>query len=88
MPAFGLNRTHGHGNDDGGGMVFEYGAKVAAQEKDKRWRTFTRLAMQPGDSIVAYACKGTGKHMNWAKAAGDNSVTFPTDEEINKAYGN
>jgi hypothetical protein len=62
--------------------------KVAAQEKDKRWRTFIRLSMQPGDSIVAYACKGTGKHMNWAKAAGDNSVIFPTDEEINKAYGN
>ncbi len=61
--------------------------KVAAQENDKRWRVFSRLTMQPNDSIVAYACKGTGKHMSWVKAAGDNSVTFPTDEEINLQYG-
>lgn len=61
--------------------------KVAAQEKDKRWRVFSRLAMQPNDSIVAYACKGTGKYMSWVKAAGDNSITFPTDEEINLQYG-
>ncbi|HOS49479.1 MAG TPA: hypothetical protein PLG57_12610 [Bacteroidia bacterium] len=61
--------------------------KVAAQENDKRWRVFSRLAMQPNDSIVAYACKGTGKYMSWVKAAGDNSITFPTDEEINLQYG-
>jgi hypothetical protein len=61
--------------------------KVAAQENDKRWRVFSRLAMQPSDSIVAYACKGTGKYMSWVKEAGDNSITFPTDEEINLQYG-
>lgn len=61
--------------------------KVAAQENDMRWRVFSRLAMQPNDSIVAYACKATGKYMSWVKVAGDNSVTFPTDEEINLQYG-
>jgi hypothetical protein len=60
--------------------------KVAAQESDKRWRTFSRLNMQPNDSIVAYACKGTGKHMMWVRKAGDNVIVFPTDEEINQQY--
>lgn len=60
--------------------------KVAAQETDKRWRTFSRLNMAPGDSIVAYACKGTGKHMMWVRKAGDQVIVFPTDEEINQQY--
>jgi hypothetical protein len=63
--------------------------KVAAQEADKRWRTFSRLNMQPNDSIVAYVCnKGTGtvKHMTWVRKAGDLSIAFPTDEEINNQY--
>ncbi|MBK9401842.1 MAG: hypothetical protein IPN36_13625 [Bacteroidetes bacterium] len=60
--------------------------KVASQEADKRWKTFSRLNMQPGDSIVAYACKGTGKYLYWVRKAGDAVIVFPTDEEINNQY--
>ncbi len=61
--------------------------KVAAQESDKRWRTFNRLEMLPKDTIVAYACKGTGKYMTWVRRAGDQTFVFPSDEEINTQYG-
>lgn len=60
--------------------------KVAAQESDKRWRSFSRLTMHPGDSIVAYACKGTGKYLYWVRKPGDAQYVFPTDEEINQQY--
>lgn len=60
--------------------------KVAAQEADKRWRTFNRLEMLPKDTIVAYACKGTGKYMTWVRKTGDATFVFPTDEEINNQY--
>ncbi len=60
--------------------------KVAAQENDKRWKTFSRLNMEPGDSIVAYACKGSGKYLYWVRKAGDNVIVFPTDDEINQQY--
>lgn len=60
--------------------------KCAAQESDKRWRTFTRLALAPNDTIVAYACKGTGKYLYWVREMNDNTVTLPSDEEINTQY--
>lgn len=61
--------------------------KCAAQETDKRWRTFTRLAFVPGDSMVAYACNGNGKYLYWVRKAGDLALPLPTDEEINLLYG-
>lgn len=60
--------------------------KCAAQEQDKRWRTFTKLEMMPNDTISAYACKGNGKYLYWVRHTGDNTVVFPTDEEINNMY--
>ena len=60
--------------------------KVAAQEQDKRWRTFVRLNMTPNDTIVAYACKGNGKYLCWVREAGDLSVVFPSDDVINKQH--
>lgn len=57
-------------------------AKVAVQEKTNRWRTFNRNNLAPGDSISGYACEGTGKYVFWTKTAGDKTVVFPTDEEI------
>jgi hypothetical protein len=42
--------------------------------------------MQPNDTISAYACEGTGKWIFWTRAAGDNTVVFPTDEEIEKEF--
>ena len=61
--------------------------KIGVQEKDKKWRTFQRLNFAPNDTIVAYACKGTGKYMIWAKASDDSSTELPKDAEINLQYG-
>src|SRR5436190_21250179 len=57
-------------------------AKCAVQETDKRWKTFTRLAMGYNDTLVGYACSGTGKYLYWAKSSDDMSIALPTDEEI------
>lgn len=57
--------------------------KVAVQEKDLRWRTFQFQAMSPNDIISAYACKGTGKYLYWVKDSNDDSIEFPSDEQIN-----
>jgi D-lyxose ketol-isomerase len=56
--------------------------KIAVQEKSMRWRTYNQLNMAPGDTISAYACEGTGKYMFWAKKTGDNTILFPSDQEI------
>ena len=60
--------------------------KIAAQETDRRWKTFTRLSLQPGDTLVGYACKGTGKYLYWTRKAGDEAVVFPADAEIDNKY--
>lgn len=60
--------------------------KVGVQEKDKRWRIFQRLNFSPNDTIVGYACKGTGKYMVWTKLSSDSSTELPTDGEINAQY--
>ncbi len=60
--------------------------KCAAQQADKRWKTFTRLEMMPNDTIVAYACEGNGKYMKWVRRSGDTMTAFPGDEEINETY--
>ena len=60
--------------------------KVAAQEKDRRWKTFSRINMQPKDTIVGYACNGNGKYLYWVRKAGDNIIVFPTDDEINNQF--
>ena len=61
--------------------------KCAVQEVEKRWRTFTRLNLAPRDSMSAYACNSTGKYLYWVRKAGDKTITFLSDEEINTAYG-
>ena len=61
--------------------------KVGVQEKDKRWRIFQRLNFAPNDTLVRYACKGTGKYMVWTKLSSDNSTELPSDAEINIQYG-
>ncbi len=61
--------------------------KCAVQEVEKRWRTFTRLNLAPHDSMSAYACNSTGKFLYWVRPAGDKTISFPADEEINITYG-
>ncbi len=60
--------------------------KVGVQEKDKRWRIFQRLNFSPNDTIVGYACKGSGKYMVWTKLSSDTSTELPSDADINKQY--
>ena len=60
--------------------------KCAVQESDKHWKFFIKLAMAPKDTMIAYACEGTGKYLYWARKADDTSIFFPTDEAINEQF--
>jgi hypothetical protein len=60
--------------------------KVAVQEKTMRWRTFNQNNLAPGDSISAYACEGTGKYIFFTRKAGDKTIIFHTDDEVEKDY--
>lgn len=60
--------------------------KCAVQESNKQWRFFLRNDIAPNDSVVVYACDGTGKSLYWARKAGDKRTSFPTDKEINDEY--
>ncbi len=60
--------------------------KLAAQENDKRWKTYTFRMVQPGDTLLAYACHGTGKYLYWVRNPEDIEYVFPTEEEINEAF--
>lgn len=59
--------------------------KLAVQEKSKRWRTFTRTQLLPGDTISGYACTGVGKYLYYTKQYKDNSVDLPSDEVIDSS---
>ena len=59
---------------------------ICVQEYNKNWKMFNHKAMAPGDSLRAYACVGTGKYLAWGRRAGDESVVFPTIEQVNKDY--
>ncbi len=60
--------------------------KVAVQETNKTWKVFNFNNMNPNDTMIAYACMGTGKYLKWARKAGDQSTMFPTDKQINEEY--
>ena len=59
---------------------------ICVQETNKEWRRFQHTSMAPGDSLRAYACVGTGKYLAWGRRAGDESVVFPTIEQVNNDY--
>lgn len=61
--------------------------KCCVQEADKTWRCFFMNSMAPNkDTLIAYACKGTGKYLRWAKKEGDTGIIFPSDTEINEEF--
>lgn len=60
--------------------------KIAVQENNKSWKVFNFNAMNPNDTMVAYACQGTGKYLKWARKAGDFTTTFPSDKQIQEEY--
>lgn len=59
---------------------------ICVQESSKEWKRFQHSGMAPGDSLRAYACVGTGKYLAWGRRAGDESVVFPSLEQVNRDY--
>ena len=59
---------------------------ICVQESNKTWKMFNHKSMAPNDSLRAYACVGTGKYLAWGRRAGDESVVFPSIEQVNKDY--
>ncbi|OFX55978.1 MAG: hypothetical protein A2046_15130 [Bacteroidetes bacterium GWA2_30_7] len=59
---------------------------VAVQESNKVWKCFMFENLAPNDTIVAHACKGTGKYLKWVRKAGDREIELPNCDEVNKNY--
>lgn len=59
---------------------------IAVQESNKTWRCLYTENLAPKDTIVAFACKGTGKYLYWVRKAYDRELELPTCDEINKDY--
>ena len=59
---------------------------LAIQEKDKSWRCSYHEKVMPNDTILGFACKGTGKVKKWVRRAGDRELEFPTCEQVNKEF--
>lgn len=60
--------------------------KIAVQEERGEWRTFPIKALAPGETIDAYACKGTGKYVYWVRRVNDTEIVLPSDREIISEY--
>lgn len=60
--------------------------KVAVQEKGGTWRTFPVKALEPGKSMEAFACHGTGKYLYWVRRVNDTEIILPSDQEIITEY--
>lgn len=59
---------------------------VAVQESNKTWKCYMFEKLLPNDTIVAHACKGTGKSLKWVRKAGDREIEFPTCDEVNRDH--
>lgn len=56
--------------------------KVAMQEQGGTWRIFPTRVLAGDESLKAFACKGTGKYMYWARRVNDTELVIPTDQQI------
>ncbi len=59
---------------------------VSVQEQNGKWNCNYITNLAPEDTIVAHACKGSGKFLVWVKKAGDTEITFPDCKEVNDSY--
>ncbi|HMN05996.1 MAG TPA: hypothetical protein PKD45_09730 [Flavobacteriales bacterium] len=60
--------------------------KVAMEEDNGTWRTFPVKVLAGGETLAAYACRGTGKYMYWARRVNDTEIVLPSDGQIASAY--
>ncbi len=60
--------------------------KVAMEETNGTWRTFPVKVLAAGDTLAAFACRGTGKYLYWARRVNDTEILLPSDGEIVSAY--
>ncbi len=60
--------------------------KACIQEEDGSWKCFHYEDLTTKDTLVAWACKGTGKYLKWVKPAGDRELIFPTNKEVQELY--
>lgn len=60
--------------------------KIAMEEDNGTWRTFPVKALEPQESIMAFACRGSGKYLYWVRRVDDTEIILPSDREIVAAY--
>jgi hypothetical protein len=60
--------------------------RLAVQEKTMRWKVFNFIKLGPGESVTGYACNGTGRYVFWSRDAGDASIVFPNEREIESQF--
>ena len=60
--------------------------KVAMEETNGTWRTFPVKVLAGGDTLAAFACRGTGKYLYWARRVNDTEIILPSDGEIVSTY--
>lgn len=59
---------------------------VCVQEDDKKWKYFAFNGVAPRDSVIGYACKGTGKYLKFVRKAGNKEIILPTADQVNAQY--
>lgn len=59
---------------------------VCVQEEDKTWKYFAFNGVTPRDSVIGYACKGTGKYLKFVRKAGNKEIILPTADQVNAQY--
>lgn len=59
---------------------------VCVQESNKTWKYFAFNGVAPKDSVIGYACVGTGKYLKFVRKAGNKEIILPTAEQVNAQY--
>ena len=60
--------------------------QICVQEEDKSWNCKTLTSIAPNVEFSHYACKGVGKYLRWTRVAGDESIFFPSTDQVNEQY--
>ncbi|PLX01065.1 MAG: hypothetical protein C0594_14625 [Marinilabiliales bacterium] len=60
--------------------------QVAMQNTNKKWQVYYKGNLNQGDTLSAWACKGSGKWLYWTRKAGDTEIEFYNEYQINSIY--